>query len=93
LAQHLEVVRDGGLGEVEQRHELAYADLPRVTAQHVDELEPHGVAEGLGDRGHPLGVVALHVGVHDGLAARLAGGPLGLRGQLQIDRHPYTYID
>ena len=43
LAQHLEVVRDGGLGEVEQRHQLADADLAGVLAQHVDELEANGI--------------------------------------------------
>ena len=37
-----------GLGEVEQRHELADADLARVLAQHVDELEADRIAEGLG---------------------------------------------
>ena len=49
LAQHLEVVRDGGLGEVEQRDQLAHADLAGVLAQHVDELQPDRVAERLGD--------------------------------------------
>ena len=34
------MVRDGGLGEVEQRDELADADLAGVLAQHVDELQP-----------------------------------------------------
>ena len=33
------------------------------------------------------------VGIGDGLAARLAGGALPLRGQLQIDRHQSMYID
>ena len=53
LAQLLEVVRERGLGDVEQRDELAHADLAGVLAQHVDELEPDRVAERLGDVGHP----------------------------------------
>ena len=51
----------------------------------VDELEAHRVAERLGDDRHANRVLALDVGVDDGLAARLAGGPLLLRRQLQID--------
>ena len=85
--------REGGLGDVEQRHQLAHADLAGVLAQHVDELQADRVAERLGDLGHALGLVALDVGVDDGLAARLAGGALLLGSELQIDRHLYTYID
>jgi hypothetical protein len=39
-------VRDRGLGEVEQRHELAHADLAGVLAEHVDELQADRVTEG-----------------------------------------------
>jgi hypothetical protein len=54
LAQHLEVVGDRRLGELEQRYELADTDLAGMLSEHVDELEADGVAERLGDRGHPL---------------------------------------
>ena len=93
LAQLLEVVAEGGLGDVEERHELAHADLAGVLAQHVDELQADGVAQRLGDRRHALGLVALDVGVDDGLAARLARGALLLGRQLQIDGHLFTSID
>ena len=83
---------DGRLGEIEQRHELADADLARVLSQHVDELHPHRIAERLGDRRHPLGLASLDVGVDDRLTAGLALGTLLLRGQLQIDSHRSTYI-
>ena len=93
LAQDLQVVRDRRLGEVEERDELADADLAGVLAQHVDELHPDRVAERLGDGGEALGLLALDVGVDDGLAAGLARGALLLRSQLQIDGHQSTYIN
>ena len=71
---------------------LADADLAGVLAQHVDELEADGVAERLGDRGHPLGLGALDVGVDDRRAARLAGRALLLRGELHIDGHLFEDI-
>ena len=83
---------DGRLGEVEQRHELADADLARVLSQHVDELHPHRIAERLRHPGHALGVLALDVGIHNGLAAGRAVGTLLLRCELQIDSHLFTYI-
>ena len=82
-----------GWDDVEQRDELADADLAGVLAQHVDELEADRVAERLRDRRDPLGLGALHVGIDDGLAARLAGGALLLRSERQIDGHLFTYID
>ena len=87
------MVGERGLGDVEQRHQLADADLAGVLAQHVHELQADRVAEGLGDLGHPQRVIALHVGVDDGLAAALTGGSLLLGRQLQIDRHRSTYIN
>jgi hypothetical protein len=87
------VVGDGRLGEVEERHELAHADLAGVLAQHVDQLQAHRVAERLGDGRHPDGLLTLDVGIHDRLAARLAGRTLLLRGEGQIDRHRSTSID
>jgi hypothetical protein len=87
------VVRERGLGDLEQRDELAHADLARVPAEHVDELQAHRIAERLGDLGHAGGLHVLHVGIDDGHAARLAGRPLLLRGKLQIDRHRSIYID
>jgi len=86
------MVGDGRLGEVEERHQLADAHLPGMLAEHVDELQADRVAQCLGDRGHPLGLVALNVRVDDRLAARVTGRALGLRGHLQIDRHLSTYI-
>ena len=83
--------RERGLGDVEERHQLADADLAGVLAQHVDELQPDRVAERLGDLGHALGLLALDVGVDDRLAARLAGRALGLRRELQIDGHLFKY--
>ena len=85
------MVGDGRLGDLEERDELADADLPGVLSQDVDELEADRVAERLGDRRHPLGLGALDVGVDDRLAARLARRALLLRGQLQIDSHLSTY--
>ena len=82
-----------GWDDVEQRHQLAYADLARVLAQHVDELQPDRVAERLGHRGHAERMLALDVGIHDRFAAALAGGAFGLRRQLQIDGHQSTCTD
>ena len=81
------------LADVEERHELAHADLAGVLAQHVDELQPDRVPEGLGDPCHPHGLFTLHVGIDDGLAARLAGWALLLRDELQIDGHLSTNTD
>jgi arsenate reductase len=39
------------------------------------------------------GVLALHVGIDDRLAARFSRGALALRGELEIDSHRYTDID
>ena len=49
LAQHLEVMGDGGLGEVEQRHQLAHADLAGVLSQHIDELQANQGRRAPGD--------------------------------------------
>ena len=49
VAELLEVVRERRLPDVEERDELADADLARVLAQHVDELDAHRVPERLGD--------------------------------------------
>ena len=76
-----------------KRDQLAHADLAGVLAQDVDELQPDRVAERLGDLGHALGLLALDVGVDDRLAARLAGGALGLGHELQIDGHLFTNTD
>jgi hypothetical protein len=64
-----------------------------VLSEHVDELEAHRVAERLRYDRHAGRMLALDVGVDDRLAARLAGGALGLGSQFQIDRHQYTSID
>src|SRR2546423_70011 len=93
LAQLLEVVAQGGLGDVEQRHQLADADLAGMLAQDVDELQPHRVAERLGDLRHADRLLAVDIGVDDGLAARLTRCPLLLGHQFQIDSHRYTSID
>ena len=80
-------MRQRGLGDVEQGHQLADADLAGVLAQHVDELESDRVAERLGDLGHADRLLALDVGVDDRLATRLAGRAFDLRRQFQIDGH------
>ena len=59
----------------------------RRAAQDVDELQPHGVAERLGDFCHADGLRAVDVGVDDRLATRATGSALRLGGKLQIDRH------
>ena len=46
--------------------------------EHVDELEADRVAERLGHRGHPHGVLAFDVGVDDRFAARSPAGRLVL---------------
>ena len=76
-----------------------YADAQRGELPEAAVLaslgcgNPTAVAERLGDRGQPVGLRPLHVGVGERLAARLAGGALLLRVQLQIDRHRSTSID
>src|SRR6185437_17153003 len=86
-------MRDRRLGEIEEGDQLADADLAGVPSQHVDELQSDRVAQGLGDLGHPDRLIAIDLGIDDRLTARLAGGTLCLRGQLQVDRHRYTSID
>ena len=92
-SRSFEVVREGGLGDVEQRHEFADADLAGVLSEHVDELQADRVAERFGHGGHAHGVLAFDVGVDDGFAAGLAGGALGLGCQLEIDRHRWMDTD
>ena len=86
------MVGDRGLGEVEERDQLADADFSGVLAQDINELHPHRVAERLGDLGHADGLLALHIRIDDRLATWAAGGPLLLRGEFQIDGHLFTYI-
>ncbi len=87
------MVREGGLGDVEQRHELANAYLAGVLSKHVHQLQPDRVAEGLGDLGHTRRLGTLDVRIDDRLAAPLTCGALLLGHQLQIDRHQYTDIN
>ena len=87
------MVGDGRLGEVEERHELADADLAGVLSQDVDQLHADRIAQGLRDHRHALRLVPMNVGIDNRLAARLAGRSLLLRNNLQIDGHLYTYID
>src|SRR3954447_4595467 len=93
VAEHLEVMGDGRLGEIEERDELADADLTCMPSQDVDELHANRVAQRLGDGGGPLRLLAGDLRVHHRLATGLAGGPLLLGGQLEIDGHLYVYID
>src|ERR1039458_3001459 len=93
VAELLQVVGERGLGDVEQRHELAHADLAGVLAQHVHQLQPDRVTESLGDLSHPQRTLARHIRVDDGLATALAGRSLLLGGQLQIDGHLYIHIN
>jgi hypothetical protein len=86
-------VGDRRLGEVEEGHELADADLASVLPEDVDELNPDRVSERLGDRSHPLRLRALDVRIDNGFATRLARRSFLLWGKLQIDGHLYTYID
>ncbi len=82
VAQLLEVVRERRLADVEQRLQLADADLAGVAAQHVDELHADRVRQRLGDLRQPHRALRGDVGKDDRLTARLAGRPLGLRDQL-----------
>ena len=84
------MVADRRLGEVEQRDQFADANLAGIPSQHVDELEPNRVAERLGDFGHSDRLLALDLGIHDRLAAALAGRPLALRSQFEWDGHTRT---
>ena len=93
VTELLQMMGERRLRDVEQRHQLAHADLACVFAKHVDQLQPDRITHGLCDLGHPHGVVALDVGVDDGLAAAHTGGALDLRGELHIDMHRYTYIN
>jgi len=68
------VVRERGLRDVEQRHELAHADLPGVLTQDIDELQADRIAEGLRHLGHADRLLALHVRVDDGSQQRSPAG-------------------
>ena len=81
------------LGDLEERHQLADTDLARVLAQDVDELQADRVTERLGDLGHSQRLLALNVGVDDGLAAGLARWSFALGRQFQIDGHLSTDTD
>ena len=85
------MVGEGGLGDVEQRHELAYADLAGVLSQHVNELQADRVAQSLGYLGHPRRLRTLDVGVYDRLAAALASRTLPAWGPAP-DRRTSIYI-
>ena len=50
--------------------------LPACFRQHVHELQAHRIAERFGNRRHPLGPLALDIGVDDRLATALAGRAL-----------------
>ena len=93
IAQHLEMVRERGLGHLEQRHELAHADLARVLAEHVHQLQADRISQRLGAGRHLLGPVTIDIGVDHRLAAGLPGTALLLGGQLQIDAHQYRDIN
>ena len=70
--------------------ELADAHLARVLAEYVDRLKADRFAKRLCDVGHPSGLLALDVRIHDRLAAALAGGTflLGKSSRLiAIDIH------
>jgi glycerol uptake facilitator-like aquaporin len=86
------VVRERGLGDIEQGHQLADADLAGVLAQNVYELQTDRVTKCLRDLRHPQRVIAIDVRVDNGLTTALTIGPLLLRGELQIDWHRSTYI-
>ena len=74
---------DGGLGEVEERHELTDANLAGVLSKHVHELHPDRIAQSFGDAAHALRVLALDVGIYDRLTADLALRALLLRGEFK----------
>jgi hypothetical protein len=50
-------------------------------------LQPHWVAERLGDLGHPDRLIAFHVWIYDRLAAALARRPLGLGSEFKVNSH------
>ena len=79
--------------EIEERHELADANLACVLSQHVDELQPDRVAERLGDRRHSIGVLALHIRIDDGFATALSWRALLLRRKLEVNGHKSMYIN
>jgi hypothetical protein len=78
VAQLLEVMRERGLGDVEQRDELAHADPARVLAEHVDELDADRVGQRAGDGGEAIGIARSDIRVHERLTARLARRSLAL---------------
>ena len=87
------MVRERGLRDIEQRHQLAHADLPGVLAKHVHQLKANGIAESLRHLGHADRLRALHIGVEHRIAARVPSGSLRLRRELQIDAHLSTYTN
>src|SRR5215218_7027248 len=93
VTQHLQVMGDGGLGQIEQRDELAHANLAGVLPEYVDELKADRVSERLGNQGHALGFAAFEVGVDARLAARLASWSFVFRCELEFDRHLSSCID
>ena len=86
------MVGDGRLRELEERHQLADADLAGVLAEDVDQLHPDGIAERLGDGGEALRGVGVDSGEDDRLAAGIARRALLLRGKLERGSHAFTYI-
>ena len=76
-------MRNGWLREIKQWHQLAYAHLPCVFAEHVNELKSNGITERLSDARHAGRLFTFDVGVHDRLAARRSRLALGLRDKVK----------
>jgi len=71
-------MRERRLGDLEQRLQLADADLAGVEAQDVEELQADGIAERLGDLSQTSGSLGRDLRKDKRLTTRLAGRALVL---------------
>src|SRR3954462_13112764 len=85
LAQLLEVVADGRVGQVEQRGEVARADARvRLGQQDAHQLHPNRIGERLQPQRQREGVCG---GQHPGRERRTADGRGGVDGRQRLRRH------
>lgn len=60
LAQNLEVVGNGRLGKRKLPLDVADADITTMAAEQIDDLEPHGMAQGFEAFGQQRGLFFRH---------------------------------
>src|SRR5215213_5081845 len=72
VTQLLEVVRERRLRDVEERDQLAHADLAGGLAKYVDELDANRIRESFCQRRETLRLGHVHIGNGDRDAARVS---------------------